>query len=333
MGKGLFSGFMRARSRRLSRAAPWRMSASLTSTSCEPERVQGAGEDGGSGDDGGGAVGVEAGDLAALGEREGGELVAELLAGVACEPVPVDPLGVVGVELEVDGGERGGGAGDGDRLVDLGSHVLGDVAGEDAVDVVGERRELGGGGRVGVEVALGVAHGAHAGGHVEGRVRRRGARRRTRCCRRRCRSRASGRRAAVRWWRRRKVSRASSSPEMTRGSTWKRRRRRSASSSPFSASRMALVATQTTVSALVPVEQLAVAGHGVDDALDGRVAEPSAGLESLAEPGHGGLPFDLRELAAVHVGDEESRRVGAEVDHADAHGSALGGRDAVKATP
>ena len=68
----------------------------------------------------------------------------------------------------------------------------------------------------------------------------------------------------------------------------------------------------------VPVEQLAVAGDGVDDALDGRVAEPSAGLEALAEPGDGGLPFDLGELAAVHVGDEQSRRVGAEVDHADA---------------
>ena len=59
------------------------MSASLISTSLESECVQGAGEDGGSGDDGGGAVGVEAGDLAALGEREGGEGVAEVLAGLA----------------------------------------------------------------------------------------------------------------------------------------------------------------------------------------------------------------------------------------------------------
>ena len=43
----------------------------------EPECVERAGQDGGAGDDRGGAVGVEAGDLPALGERQGGEAVAQ----------------------------------------------------------------------------------------------------------------------------------------------------------------------------------------------------------------------------------------------------------------
>ena len=70
----------------------------------------------------------------------------------------------------------------------------------------------------------------------------------------------------------------------------------------------------------VPVEQLAVAGHRVGHPPDRVAAQSAGGLEALAEAGDGGLALDHAQLAAVHVGHEQPRRVGAEIDDADALG-------------
>ena len=68
------------------------------------------------GDDRGRAVGVQAGDVAALGERHGGQAREQHLGLRAQEPEAVDAGGVVGVELLEDRRAGGGGAGDGDAV-------------------------------------------------------------------------------------------------------------------------------------------------------------------------------------------------------------------------
>ena len=67
------------------------------------------------GDDRRRAVGVQADDLAALGFGHVGQPREQQLDGGQQQRVAVHALGVVGVELLVDRGRRGGGAGDGDR--------------------------------------------------------------------------------------------------------------------------------------------------------------------------------------------------------------------------
>ena len=66
------------------------------------------------GDDRRRPVGVQAGDLDALGERGRGELREHPLDRRQGEDVAVDPLGVVGLEAQLDRGQRGRRAGDGD---------------------------------------------------------------------------------------------------------------------------------------------------------------------------------------------------------------------------
>ena len=210
--------------RRVASAAPWRMSASLTSISSRPKaridssRIAAPAT----------IVGARSGwrpvDLAALVDGERGELgQRSARSAPRLEPVAVDPLGVVGVELLVDRGERGGRAGHGDAVLDV---ARGPRPARRSADRRGpssaQRGQLLVVRRVAVQVALGVAHRAHAGRDVEVGVAARRARPRTRCCRRRCRSRASavaGRAPAVAP---RKVSRASSSPEIVRASMPKR---------------------------------------------------------------------------------------------------------------
>ena len=72
------------------------------------------------GDDGGRAVGVEAGDSRGA-RRAGGRRAGRAMRSQAPRSSrwPCTRSGVVGVELEVDRGERGGGAGDGDAVLDL----------------------------------------------------------------------------------------------------------------------------------------------------------------------------------------------------------------------
>ncbi len=66
------------------------------------------------GDDRRRAVGVQAGDLDPLGQRRRGELGEQVLDRGEGEDVAVDPLGVVGLEPQLDRGQRGRRAGDGD---------------------------------------------------------------------------------------------------------------------------------------------------------------------------------------------------------------------------
>src|SRR5215213_3758256 len=85
----------------------------------EPEDAHGLEEDGGAGDDRGRAIRVEADDLAALLEWDGSELAEHAVDGFEQQAVAVDLVRVVGVEVLVDGGERGHGSGDGDAESDV----------------------------------------------------------------------------------------------------------------------------------------------------------------------------------------------------------------------
>ena len=71
----------------------------------EPVAVEHLADDHRAGDDHGRALGLEAGQLAALGEREGGEALELRLDCRAREPVAVDPLGVV-LAAELERGQR-----------------------------------------------------------------------------------------------------------------------------------------------------------------------------------------------------------------------------------
>lgn len=100
------------------------------------------------GDDGGGAVGVQADDLAAADFVHVSQPGEEQFDGAELEGVAVDEGWVVGVELEVDGGGGGGGAGDGDGVFDEGDLVGWEAIEERGVDVEGEGLELVGAGWV-----------------------------------------------------------------------------------------------------------------------------------------------------------------------------------------
>ena len=115
----------------------------------------------------------------------------------------------------------------------------------------------------------------------------------------------------------RKVSRASSSPEMVRASIPKRSRRSSANSGPFSASRTALVATATIRSAPWSSISRAVVLGDRHHALDRGVREPAGGVHALAQPGDVRPALELLELAVPHLGDQQPGRVGAQVDYRD----------------
>ena len=76
----------------------------------------------------------------------------------------------------------------------------------------------------------------------------------------------------------------------------KRSRISSRKAGPFSASRMALVATATTSSAPSLVEHFAVDGECFADSSDGGFGEPAGRLDALAEPGDDGAPFELGDV-------------------------------------
>src|ERR687895_855706 len=124
----------------------------------------------GPGDDAGRPVGMEPGHSSAGVHGQRGELGDDALARASPEAVAVDFLRVVGIELLGDGGERGGGPGDGDALLDAFADFPGHRLAHDGPGVLGERRHLVGARWVVVEVALGVAHRSHACGGVEAGV-------------------------------------------------------------------------------------------------------------------------------------------------------------------
>ena len=126
----------------------------------ELERAHGLPEQDHAGDDRGRAVGVQADDRAALGFVHVGQAREQQFDGGEQQRVAVHARGVVGVELLVDRGGRGGGAGDGDAAAD-GRALLGREAVEErGAGVGGERLQLLRRGRVGVDVALAHAHDA-----------------------------------------------------------------------------------------------------------------------------------------------------------------------------
>ena len=70
----------------------------------------------------------------------------------------------------------------------------------------------------------------------------------------------------------------------------------------------------------VRVGELAVAAHDRQGAADRVVRQPVGAVDAGAEPGDLEDPPHLGEIAGPrHVGDQEPRRVGAHVDHRDAH--------------
>ena len=110
---------------------------------------------------------MQAGDLTAFGLGHLGEAGEEQFDGGQQELVAVDSGGVVGVELLLDGGGRGGRSGDGDAELDRQALIGGNVIEEDRSGVAGELLELLGGGRVGVDVSLAHPHDAGGSGDVE----------------------------------------------------------------------------------------------------------------------------------------------------------------------
>jgi hypothetical protein len=100
---------------------------------------------------------MHAGELSALGERQGGELPAQLGDAPAGEHVPLGARGVVGLQAEVERSELRGRA----RDRDGGGRPRGRAcrvdqlarAARERLDLVGRRRVV-------VEMALGVAHDA-----------------------------------------------------------------------------------------------------------------------------------------------------------------------------
>src|SRR5436190_18855839 len=87
-------------------------------------------QDRGAGDDRRRAVRVQAGDLLALRERERGELAEHALDRFDEQAVAVDSVGVVWIEVLIDRGERGRGAGDRDALRDARAHGFANRVGE-----------------------------------------------------------------------------------------------------------------------------------------------------------------------------------------------------------
>ena len=112
------------------------------------------------------------------------------------QAVAMDPIGVVGLELLVDRGQRGRRAGDGDRVRPAAIGLGGDRALDQVADVGGEVLELVRVRRVGAQVALGLADRARLERGVEVDLARR-SRRSARSSRRRCRRPGSARRRAA----------------------------------------------------------------------------------------------------------------------------------------
>src|SRR3954469_22038680 len=84
-----------------------------------PHRLE---EDGGAGNDRGRAIRVQASDLAAVLEPDGSKLAEHAVDGFEQQAVALDLVRVVGVELLVDGGKGGGGAGHRNASSDLFDH-------------------------------------------------------------------------------------------------------------------------------------------------------------------------------------------------------------------
>src|SRR5213076_2257740 len=105
----------------------------------------------------------------------------------------------------------------------------------------------------------------------------------------------------------RSTSRASSSP-LTTSTRWPVARCTAATNAPpFAASRTALVARH-------------VVAHDGERAGHRRLPERAGSRESLAEPRHGLPLVDHRPArGADHIGDEETDRVGADIDRRDTH--------------
>ena len=70
------------------------------------------------------------------------------------------------------------------------------------------------------------------------------------------------------------------------------------------------------------VDRGAVLGDGVEHPLDRTVGEAAARVDAFAEPGDGGAPVELADATLLHLADEQTGGVRAEVDDRDAQGAA-----------
>ena len=118
----------------------------------------------------------------------------------------------------------------------------------------------------------------------------------------------------------RKVSRASSSPEIVRASMPKRSFSSSRKAGPLEASRMALVATAIVSRHVLAIHDLAVPGERGADAVHRLVRQLAGGVHTLAQARDRGLLVELGERAVRDVRHEQAGGVRAEIDYSDAHG-------------
>ena len=176
-------------------AAPSRMSRSETSIASRPNSAHRLDQDDAARDDRGRAVGMQARDLAPLGERHARPARPRIRSQRReRQAVAVDALAVVGVEAQVDRRERRRRAGDRDALRTALArrrrrNRAFELRARTAAAAPPARRGVG---RVGLQVALGVAHRADLRRDEELDLVAR-ARRPARCCRRRCRAPAAAR--------------------------------------------------------------------------------------------------------------------------------------------
>ena len=82
----------------------------------------------------------------------------------------------------------------------------------------------------------------------------------------------------------------------------------------------------------VLVDQCSVALERVEDPLHGFVGQPSRGVDALAKARHDRLAMQLRERAiGRHVGDQQPRGVGPDVDDRNPHSGEIIDRGALEA--
>ena len=132
-----------------------------------PEALHRHAEDVRPGEDGGGAVGVQALDLAPLGLGHRAEHRGDLPAATEADAVAVDAGRVVLLEPEVDRCHPGGRAGNGNHGLGLLADLFGNGALDRGAGLVVELVELRPGRRVRVQVALALANDAELGRDVE----------------------------------------------------------------------------------------------------------------------------------------------------------------------
>ena len=117
----------------------------------------------------------------------------------------------------------------------------------------------------------------------------------------------------------RKVSRASSSPEIVRASMPKRALDLVAELGAVLGVAHGAGGDRDHALRAEPVDRLAIVGERRRHTAHGVVRQAAARLEPLAEPGHRGAPVELGDGSVLDVRDQQPGRVGADVHDGDPH--------------